>query len=174
MWLSRTSYRWCAGSWVLRAHAATAVDPGSNLAGGPVLHATPPISLPFLVYPLSQKSVILCLNKKRRCHSNRLTVCHPYGDEAKVTDARPQTLKRSAISNISSEALNQLWHQPSSPSLALFGSVHMAAHIQKLLHSPLPNQRLSNRSALRGELRILNTPFFGKCLNHHRQMQPCF
>ena len=40
-----------------------AVDPDSNLAGGPVLHVTSPISLHFPLYPLSNKRC-LCLKKK--------------------------------------------------------------------------------------------------------------
>ena len=54
-----TWYRWLkswflghAGSRVVRAHATNAVDPGSNLAGGPVLHVTPHLS------PLSDLSTV--------------------------------------------------------------------------------------------------------------------
>lgn len=45
------------GSRVVRAHAMNAVDPSWNPAGGAVLYVTPPISLPFTIYPLSNKGV---------------------------------------------------------------------------------------------------------------------
>ena len=48
----------CTGSRVGRKHPTNTVNPGLNLAGGPVLHVTPPpIALPFPVYPLSNKGV---------------------------------------------------------------------------------------------------------------------
>ena len=39
---------WRAGGWVVRAHAIKAADPGSILAGGPLLHVTSPSRPCFL------------------------------------------------------------------------------------------------------------------------------
>lgn len=53
-----------------------------------------------------KKSRIPCLTKKVKCCNTNSHTSHPDGDDTKVTDACPQTLKRFGNLNSSSEALN--------------------------------------------------------------------